>query len=57
MKYEQMVRGTKAELVRCNLSYFIFPQWGAISLDRLQKGEKRKKTELGELENFILQVL
>ena len=25
-KNGQLVRGTKAELVRCNLSYFIFPQ-------------------------------
>ena len=35
-------QGHKAEPVRCNLSYFIFPQWGAILLDGLQKGEKWK---------------
>ena len=48
-------RGRKAELVRCNLSYFIFPQRGAISLDKLQQGEKKKR-EL-KLKNFILQGL
>ena len=38
-------QGHKAEPLRCNLSYFIFPQWGAIPLDGLQKGEKRKTEE------------
>ena len=43
-------------LLFVNLSYFIFPQRGAVSSDWLQEGEKRKKTEL-ELKNFILQGL
>ena len=53
-KNGQLVWGTKAELVRCNLSYFIFPEWGAIPLDGLRKGEKKKlrlKREL-DLEKF-----
>jgi len=41
-KKGQLVRGTKAKLVCCNLSYFIFPQ-GAVSSDGVQKGDKRKK--------------
>ena len=41
----QLIGGTKAELVRCTLSYFIFPQRGAVLLDWLQKGEKRKTEE------------
>ena len=42
-KNGQLVMGTKAELVHFNLSYFIFPQCGAILLDGLQKGEGKKK--------------
>ena len=44
-KNGQLVRSTKAELVRCNISYFIFPQWGAVSSDGLQKGEKKERRE------------
>ena len=44
-KIGQLVRSTKAELVRCNISYFIFPQWGAVSSDRLQKEEKKERRE------------
>ena len=36
------------------VSYFIFPQWGAISLDGLQKGEEKKKKREFKPENFIV---
>ena len=58
-KNGQLVRGTKAELVRCNLSYFIFPTMRSSFIRRASKGRKkpeRPKREL-ELENFILQGL
>ena len=47
-KNGQLVRGTKAELVRRNLSYFIFLQ-EVISSHRLEKGEREreKKRERG----------
>ena len=43
-KNGQLVSGTKAELVHCNLSHFIFPQ-GVISSDGLEKegGEEKKR--------------
>ena len=44
-KNGQLVRDSKAEIVRCNLSYFIFPHGGAVSLDGFQKGDKRKTEE------------
>ena len=45
-----LVRGTKAELVHCNLSHFIFPQ-GVISSDGLEKegGKKIKKKREREM--------